>query len=103
MKAPKFENGNVPKAEKALSTKILDGVAQCVADNGGLSGKTGSLKVEILVRVRGKAEGVEVTGTNTSPAAAKCVQALLKNKTVGTPDADPVGITVVYTLRPAGK
>jgi len=104
MKTPKFESGDVPKAEKALSsTKLLDAIGKCVGDAGGLTGKTGSLKVEILVRLRGKAEGVEVTPTGVSQEAAKCVRVLFKNRVIGTPSSDPVGVTVVYSLKPAGK
>ncbi len=104
MKTPKFENGNAPKAEKNLSgKKVLEGIAKCVADAGGLTAKTASLKVEFLIRARGKAEGVEVTPTGVSAEAAKCVQTLLKNRSVGVPDADPVGVTVVYSLKPASK
>jgi hypothetical protein len=104
MKTPKFENGDVPKAEKALSgAKVLDAIAKCVSDAGGLTGKTGSLKVELLVRAQGKAEGVEVTPTGVPQEGAKCVRALFKNRNVGTPSADPVGVTVVYQLKPSGK
>src|SRR5262249_39150261 len=80
MKTPKFENGDVPKAEKALSaTKVLDAIAKCVSDAGGLTAKTGTLKVEFLVRAQGKAEGVEVTPTGVPQEGAKCVRSLLKN------------------------
>lgn len=104
MKSPKFENGDVPRAEKSLTNKkVLEAVAKCVSEAGGLTGKTATLKVEFLVRVRGKAEGVEVTPKGVSDAAAKCVRTFLKNRTVGTPTADPVGVTVVYTLKPSGK
>ncbi|MBK8253496.1 MAG: hypothetical protein IPK82_12620 [Polyangiaceae bacterium] len=104
MKAPKFENGDVPNAEKNLSgKKVLDGIAKCVSDAGGLTAKTGTLKVELLVRVRGKAEGVEVTPTGVPEAGAKCVRNFLKNRTVGVPSADPVGVTVIYQLKPASK
>lgn len=104
MKAPKFENGDVPKAEKNLTgKKVLEAIAKCVSDAGGLTGKTGSLKVEFLVRSRGKAEGVEVKGTGVPAEAARCVQTFLKNRSVGTPSADPTGVTVVYSLKPSGK
>lgn len=106
MKAPKFENGDAPKAEKNLSgKKVLEGIAKCVSENGGVTGKggNGSLKVTFLVRAQGKAEGVEVEPTGASADAAKCVRTLLKNRAVGIPTADPVGVTVVYTLKPSGK
>lgn len=105
MKTPKFDNGDVPKAEKTLSgTKLTDAIAKCVSEAGGLTGKSGSLKVELLVRLRGKAEGVEVTAQGgVPPSAAKCVQTLLKNRTIGSPSADPVGVTVIYNLKSPGK
>ncbi|MEZ4297724.1 MAG: hypothetical protein R3B70_22395 [Polyangiaceae bacterium] len=104
MKSPKFENGDVPRAEKNLtSKKVTDAIAKCVADAGGLKSKTASLKVEFLVRARGKAEGVEVTPTGVSEDAAKCVRNFLKNRSVGYPSADPVGVTVIFSLKPAGK
>lgn len=106
MKAPKFENGDVPKAEKNLSgKKVLEGIAKCVSEGGGVTGKggAGSLKVSFLVRAQGKAEGVEVEPTGVPAEAAKCVRALIKNRSVGTPTADPVGVTVVYSLKSTGK
>lgn len=104
MKTPKFENGDVPKAEKNLTgKKVLEAIAKCVADNGGLTAKTATLKVEFLVRARGKAEGVEVKPTGVSEEAARCVRAFLKNRSMGTPTADPTGVTAVYNLKPGTK
>src|SRR5689334_15524850 len=57
--APKFENGEVPKAEKAINGVSAE-IAKCIAEHGGLSGAAGTLKVQFLVRARGRAEGVEV-------------------------------------------
>jgi hypothetical protein len=100
--APKFENGQVPKAEKTLNG-AADAIARCVADHGGLQGAAGSLKVQFLVRARGRAEGVEVlSAKGVSAEAAQCVRLLLKNKAVGAPSSDPVGVTVVLSLK-AGK
>lgn len=104
IKSPKFENGDVPNVEKNLSSKkVLDAVAKCVSDAGGLTAKTGSLKVEFLVRARGKAEGVEVKPQGVPEEAAKCVRTFLKNRSVGTPTADPTGVTILFNLKPAGK
>jgi len=101
--APKFENGEVPRAEKAL-TKAATEIAACVAEHGGLTGATGTLKVQFLVRNRGRAEGVEVlSAKGVSPAAAACVRVLLKNKPIGPPTADPVGVTVTISLKPPAK
>jgi hypothetical protein len=99
--APKFESGEVPKIEKILAKSAND-VAACVADNGGLSGASGSMKVQFLVRPRGRAEGVEVkSGKGVSEAAMSCVRTLFKNKQVGAPTADPTGVTVTFTLKPS--
>ncbi len=59
-------------------------------------------KVQFLVRLRGRAEGVEVLGARgVSSEAAGCVRHLIKNKAIGAPTADPVGVTVVITFKAA--
>jgi hypothetical protein len=101
--APKFENGEVPRAEKAL-TKAATDIAKCVAEHGGLTAATGTLKVQFLVRNRGRAEGVEILNAKgIGPDAAACVRVLLKNKPIGPPSADPVGVTVTISLKPPAK
>lgn len=101
--APKFENGDVPRAEKAL-TKAATDIAKCVADHGGLTAATGTLKVQFLVRNRGRAEGVEIlSAKGLGEGAATCVRLLLKNKPIGPPSADPVGVTVTISLKPPAK
>jgi hypothetical protein len=35
-----------------------------------------------------------------SSEAAACVRVLIKNKAIGAPSADPVGVTVVISLKP---
>jgi len=96
--APKFEGGEVPRAEKFLNG-VLEGMGKCVADNGGLKADKGTLKITFLVRARGRAEGVEVASAKGIGAdAANCIRLLLKNRAVGAPSADPVGVTVTFTL-----
>ncbi|HVY47522.1 MAG TPA: hypothetical protein VHB21_16650, partial [Minicystis sp.] len=96
---PSFENGQVPKAEKALA-KLSEGIARCVAEHGGLTARAGSMKIQFLVRARGRAEGVEVlSAKNVSREARDCVRLLVKNRSVGAPTADPVGVTVTLSLR----
>ncbi|HEY4121592.1 MAG TPA: hypothetical protein VGM56_27190 [Byssovorax sp.] len=98
--SPAFENGQVPRVEKAL-TKASDAIGRCVGDHGGLTAPTGSMKVQFLVRARGRAEGVEVMSAKGVTAEAKqCVRLLLKNRAIGAPSADPVGVTVTLTLKP---
>jgi hypothetical protein len=99
---PKFENGQVPKAEKFLHG-LSNEIAKCVSQHGGLSGGTGSMKVQFLVRARGRAEGVEVlSAKGVAPEAQTCVRVLLKNRAIGAPSADPVGVTVTLTFKPKG-
>ena len=101
--APKFENGEVPRTEKALA-KAATEIATCVAQHGGLTGPTGTIKIQFLVRNRGRAEGVEVlSARGVSPDAAACVRVLLKNKPIGPPTSDPVGVTVTISLKPPTK
>src|SRR6185437_2029833 len=70
---PKFENGDVTKVEKSLG-KASAGLARCIADNGGLTADSGSVKIQFLVRSRGRAEGVEVLAAKgVSADAAGCV------------------------------
>jgi hypothetical protein len=96
--APKFEGGEVPRAEKFLNG-VLEGMGKCVADNGGLKGDKGKLEISFLVRARGRAEGVEIASAKGIGAdAANCIRLLLKNRAVGAPSADPVGVTVTFTL-----
>jgi hypothetical protein len=97
---PSFENGEVPKAEKFL-TSNSEKIAKCIAEHGGLTAPTGKLKLQFLVRARGRAEGVEILDAKgVRDEAADCVRVLLKNRVVGPPTADPVGVTVTLTLRP---
>lgn len=96
--APKFEGGDVPRAEKFLNAQI-EGITKCIVTNGGLEGKKGSIKLTFLVRVRGRAEGVEVASSKgINDDAAACIRVLLKNRAVGSPSADPVGVTATFTL-----
>ncbi|RLB64940.1 MAG: hypothetical protein DRI90_03305 [Deltaproteobacteria bacterium] len=93
--------GQVPKVAVYLA-KTLGPVAQCVADHGGLSAAAGDLEIQFLVRVRGRAEGVEVLSRKAvSAEAGRCVRKHLKNRWVGTPTDDPVGVTFHYRLKRA--
>jgi hypothetical protein len=99
--APRFENGEVTKVEKSLGKASAD-LARCIADHGGLSGDTGTVKIQFLVRSRGRAEGVEdLAAKGVRAEASACVRRLVKNKAIGAPTADPVGVTVTLTFRAA--
>jgi hypothetical protein len=103
VKEPTFENGEVPRAEKFLG-KLSSDIGQCIAKHGGLSKASGSMKVQFIVRARGRAEGVEILSSQgVTPEANACVRLLLKNKSVGAPTADPVGVTFVVNLKAAPK
>jgi hypothetical protein len=96
--APKFEGGEVPRAEKFLNG-VAEGIGKCVAEGGGLKADKGTLKVTFLVRARGRAEGVEVVSVKgIGPEATACIRTLLKNRSVGAPTSDPVGVTVTVTM-----
>jgi hypothetical protein len=95
---PAFEGGDVPKLDKALA-KARAEVGRCVAEHGGLAGAAGSVKLQFLVRARGRAEGVEILkAKGITPEARECIRLALKNRRVGEPSADPVGVTVTLTL-----
>lgn len=96
---PKLTGGKVEALEDALD-KTREGVAACVTSHGGLAGDAGRLEVQFLVRDRGRAEGVEVTrAQRVSPEAAQCVRKFLRNRPIGLPSEDPVGVIYAYKLR----
>ncbi len=98
---PKFTSGEVPKALAALE-KQNKKLKACIDDAGGLSGATGSIELQFLVRAAGVAEGVDVVKMKGVPdAAKKCLISALQKKTIGTPSTDPVGVNVVLKLTPA--
>jgi hypothetical protein len=102
LKKVETENGEIPTAEKAVA-KMLPSISQCVTEAGGLGAATGSLKVEALVRAKGKAEGVELREQKAIPAAAaKCLRDAVRGKNVGTPTKDPVGLRFVVELKRKG-
>ncbi|NUP06639.1 MAG: hypothetical protein HOW73_11345 [Polyangiaceae bacterium] len=98
---PKFTSGDIPKAKGSLE-KLSKKLKACVDDNGGLTEKRGEIELQFLVRASGNAEGVEILKAKGIGAdAKKCVQALLKKKSIGTPSEDPIGVTFVLKLTPA--
>ena len=96
---PAFENGDVPKAPKFL-TRAADDIGKCIAAHGGLSGNAGKMKLKFLVRPRGRAEGVEIVSSKgVSEDAKECVRLLVKNRMVGVPSSEAVGVTVTIALK----
>lgn len=95
-------DGTVPDVEKFL-TKMSKTAAKCVADHGGLSAREGEVKLQFLVTVRTKAEGVEVLSKKgVSEAAAKCMRDAIRGKSVGMPTADPTGVQFRYLFTKTG-
>lgn len=96
---PRLTGGTVSGLDEALE-KTRDGVAACVAAHGGLTSDAGRIEVQFLVRERGRAEAVEVTRfQNVSSDVAACVQKLLRNRPIGDPSEDPVGVMFGYRLK----
>jgi hypothetical protein len=94
----KFINGEVPKVESFLA-KMHQPVAQCVADHGGLGKTRGKVEIQFLVRLQGKAEGVEVLKREgVGEEAERCIRQAFKGKWVGTPTSDPTGVQFTYAL-----
>jgi hypothetical protein len=98
MRGPRLSGGRVPGIGPKLD-KAVDTVARCVAEHGGLSVRRGRIDLQFLVRARGRAEAVEIAGTRGVEAeAARCVQQVLKNRWLGAPTAEPVGVDLTFLL-----
>lgn len=99
--APKFQGGEIPRAEKFLNG-LLEGIGKCVAEHGGMKAEKGKLSLSFLVRARGRAEGVEIENAKgIGEDASGCIRLLVKNRAVGAPSADPVGVTVTFSFEKA--
>ncbi len=95
---PKFEGGEVPNAKETLE-KFSKAVVKCVDEGGGVGAKGATIKIQFLVRAKGIAEGIDVldaSGLGEKPG--KCVRDVFKKKPIGTPSADPVGVTFTITF-----
>jgi hypothetical protein len=89
--------GSVPDVEAFLE-KMKEATAQCLVDHAE-GAVRGSMRVQFLVRLSGRAEGVDVrSATGVSEAAQRCVRDAFKHKHVGTPTADPTGVAFTYTF-----
>jgi outer membrane biosynthesis protein TonB len=95
---PKFlGDGTVPDVEKFLD-KMKEATAQCLVDNAD-GAIEGSLRIQFLVRLSGRAEGVDIlSAKGVNEAAQRCVRDAFRAKRVGTPTADPTGVTFTYTF-----
>ncbi len=95
----KLEGGDAPKAQAAVEKKLAE-LGKCVGDAGGLSGRAGSVRVQLLLRGSGRAEGVEVDQLKNVPSGASaCLRNVLKKTPLGTPTADLVAVSFVLELK----
>ena len=86
-------------SRRKIVNGLLEGIGKCVAEHGGLKGAKGKLELTFLVRARGRAEGVEIDNAKgISEEAASCVRLLVKNRAVGAPSADPVGVKATFSF-----
>jgi len=91
---PKLEGGDIPKARAAIE-KLAKKLAACADDDGGLAREGAKVRVQLLVRAAGIAEGVDVLeARGLSDDAKRCVRDTLQRKRIGTPSSDPIGLTV---------
>jgi hypothetical protein len=99
LKGLSFVGGEVPRAERFLA-RAQPEVAACVQKHGGVAAARGTLDMQLLVRSRGRAGGVEVLGrSHVSGDAGRCVRRLLKGRWMGSPSQDPVGVTFRFVLK----
>jgi hypothetical protein len=95
---PRLTGGKIPHVKEMLE-KTGKAVARCVVEHGGLKGRRGRVELELLVRSRGRAEGVEVAAfKGIDSEASRCVQQAFKNKWLGVPSAEPVAVAVTLQL-----
>jgi hypothetical protein len=98
-----FNGGQIDLIERMLK-KTRKRVGSCVDDNGGLSKSKGLVKLQFLVRSRGRAEGVEILKQRAmGDQAARCIRQVMKNRWVGTPSNDPVGVVFTYHFSATAK
>jgi hypothetical protein len=94
------DTGDLPTALQELR-KPKQRYADCVNQNGGLTGAHGRVQVRFLVRELGRAEGVLVKDREgVSLEAAKCIAGVIDRRNVGYPEAPIVGATIGVDLEP---
>jgi hypothetical protein len=91
--------GRFPKGVESLD-KGQPKYQACMAEHGGISGAEGRVEVRFLVRGRGRAEGAVVKKfSGLSERAAKCIADVVDRRFVGYPEQEPVGATLVVTVK----
>lgn len=94
------DTGNLPIALAELR-KPKQRYADCVNQNGGVTGGRGRVEIRFLVRELGRAEGVLVKSREgVSLEAAKCIAGVIDRRNVGYPEAPIVGATIAVDLEP---
>ena len=98
VRGPRLSGGQITGIRPRLE-KVVDTVARCVVDHGGLGARRGRIDLQFLVRARGRAEAVEIVACRgVELEAARCVQQALKNRWLGAPTAEPVGVDLTFLL-----
>jgi len=93
-----FDNGEVPRAQRSLEKLAEKELSICATESGGVAGQ-GTVELKFLVRVRGRAEGVEIgKARNVPPEVAKCLAFTLARRSVGAPSEEPVFVTAKFKL-----
>ena len=97
------DSGKLPDALKKLRA-AKDRFKSCVSYQGALTQPNAEVRIRFLVRERGRAEGVTVTGRQgVSAKAARCLADVVDRRNVGTPDEPMVGATVVIKFTRPGE
>lgn len=83
--------------------KPLDRYEACIEENGGLSGASGTVTLQFLVRAElGRAEGVEVQKfTGVTKKAARCIADVVDRRQVGAPTVPLTGATLTFEISPS--
>jgi hypothetical protein len=97
------ESGKLPDALKKLKA-AKDRFKSCVSYQGAVTQPSAEVRIRFLVRERGRAEGVTVTGRQGITAkAARCLADVVDRRNVGTPDEPMVGATVLIKITRPGE
>jgi len=88
--------GEVPKVASFLE-RMAPKAADCIAEHDPAA--RGKMKIQFLVSLRARAEGVDVMKADDfNESAQHCVRDALKGGRVQTPTADPTGVQFTYTF-----
>ncbi len=89
--------GEVPKVASFLE-RMKTKAADCIVANDPAA--RGKMKIQFLVSLRARAEGVDVMSADDfNEEAQKCVRDAIKGGRVETPTADPTGVQFTFTFK----